>query len=102
MDCKSIRLLTGQPKIFKNSSRGVSGVPQLDGGKYSSVKEIWLLNQKYWTVSFCTDTVGQFCTVTKLQTVFLDIFAAGEVYVNILDYFMSRTVLVDIGFCFVL
>lgn len=44
VDCKSVRLLTGQPKILKKSSQGVYSVPVLE---VFLQKQIWLLNQKY-------------------------------------------------------
>lgn len=46
-------------------------------------------------LSVCTDTVGQFDTIAG-PAVFLDTGAAGEVCVNTLGCFMSRTVLDDI------
>lgn len=72
-------------------------LPLLEGWKYSFVKTNGcLIKNTELFLSVCTDTVGQFCTFAILQTMFWDIFAAGEVCVNILDCFMSRTVLSDI------
>lgn len=57
-------LLTGEPKIkFKKIFYSV----KLSEHRRYFVTQIRLLNQKYWTVSVCTDGVAQLCTVASVH-----------------------------------